>query len=162
VKNCTQIETCLVWVPSWKLLNIKGADLGTPICRAHTQTHMCITFVMNYKQSDFPTIFSEVHCIYTTYLPVKRHRNFWGILGVGILYTSPNTGVVEATALETSTYSFTYVEHSQYVVLIRQENRCVDRYIVVKCRHHISEVVKTIFLEHLQIQKILAHSPNGL
>jgi hypothetical protein len=32
----------------------------------------------------------------------------------------------------------------------------------VQCRHHVSEVVKTILLEYLQIQKILAHSSHGL
>jgi hypothetical protein len=61
-----------------------------------------------------------VHYTYTTNLPVKRYRYFWGILGGGgkVLYIPPNTVFVEATALKTNTYSFTYVEHSQYVVLI--------------------------------------------
>jgi hypothetical protein len=83
---------------------------------------------------------------------VKRQVNFWGILGGDgeVLHISTNTVFVKVTALKINTYSFTYVEHSQNMVLVWQENRCVDSYIVVKCRHHISKVVKTILLEHLQ------------
>jgi hypothetical protein len=54
---------------------------------------------------------------------------------------------------ENNTYSFTHVEHSQYIVLTQQENRCVHCYIVVKCRHHISKVIVTILLKHLKITK---------
>lgn len=106
---------------------------------------------------------SWVHCIYNTNLPVKRQRKIHSILGwgEGIMHIPANS-ICWSNSTHTYTYSFTYVEHSQYVVLIWQEDRCVNNYIVVQCRHHVSEVVKTILLEHLQIWKILAHSSNGL
>jgi hypothetical protein len=68
-------------------------------------------------------------------------------------YAPINTVLIEATMLKTNknTYSFTHVEHSQYIVLIQQENRCVHCYIVVKCRHHVSKVIITILLKHLKI-----------
>lgn len=106
---------------------------------------------------------SWVHCIYTINLPVKRLSKVHSILGQGeeVMHIPANS-ICWSNSSHTYTYSFTYVEHSQYIVLIWQEYRCVNSYIVVKCRHHVGEVVKTILLEHLQIQKILAHSSNGL
>jgi hypothetical protein len=77
----------------------------------------------------------------------------YGISGGGHEPYRPTiTVLTEAMMLKTNTYGFTHVEHSQNIVLTRQENRCVHCYIVVKGRHHISKVIITILLKHLKIR----------
>ena len=81
---CTQTETCLVWVSSWRLRNIwRGGDLSTWIWNTHKDyyiPHTCITFVTKYKQPDLPTVPHEC----TAFIPQaflwkgrERFTAFW-------------------------------------------------------------------------------------
>jgi hypothetical protein len=173
---CTQTETSLVWVSSWRLRNIGGGfgysyrgrgGIWVLVYGTHTKIITFLTraslLLQNTNSLTFPQYLMSALYLYHKPSCEKAEREIHSILGrgEGVMHILANS-ICCSNSTHTCTYSFTYVEHSQYIVLIWQEDRCVDSHIVVQCRHHVSEVVKTILLEHLQIHKILAHSSNGL